>query len=69
VVVVNGNRFFFSYDTLVAVETAQGPVVVSENAWSTTSGKHINAIDGGTKEAKAKRLSRVDFEAYAATVA
>jgi|LakMenE01Jun11ns_1017448.scaffolds.fasta_scaffold9808285_3 hypothetical protein len=61
VVTVKGTRFFFSYETLVGVESAQGPVIVHENIWGTTTGKHLNSIDGGTKDAKAKRLNHDDF--------
>ena len=32
-----------------------------ENNWSSTTGKHLNWIDGGTPEAKKNRLSSADF--------
>lgn len=40
--------------------------VVRENAWGRTTGKHLNIIDGGGKEARAARLpSNVFEQAYA----
>lgn len=37
----------FSYETVVAFRTPEDGLVVSENVWSTTTGKHLAAIDGG----------------------
>jgi len=48
---------WFSYDTVVAFN--DGTLVVSENCWKTTTGKHLNWIDGGNKK---NRLKRADFE-------
>jgi len=55
-----GNDFYFSYRTLVAFRKCGDRVVVRQNDWSTTTGKHLNAIDGGNKKA---RLSSAAFEA------
>lgn len=52
---------WFSYDIPIAFR-ASGERVVRENIWSTTTGKHLNAIDGGTKEAKARRVSSDEFD-------
>lgn len=52
---------WFSYDTPIAFRSS-GERVVRENIWSTTTGKHLNAIDGGTKEAKANRVSSEEFD-------
>lgn len=60
-VTIAGTRFYFSYETLVAVET-NDELVVHENDWGSTTGKHLNSIDGGSKEAKAERISSSDFE-------
>ena len=57
---IGGNEFWFSYKTLVAFRAGYGSLVVHVNDWSTTTGKHLNAIDGGNKKA---RLSAADFEA------
>jgi hypothetical protein len=54
----NGNQFWFSYDTLVAFQKGFDPKVVIKNYWKNTTGKHLNAIDGGNKK------SRVDFETF-----
>lgn len=54
--------FWFSYQTLVAFQRIGGKRYVRENVWGTTTGKHLNAIDGGNK---ANRLSEQAFyEAY-----
>lgn len=42
---------YFSYDTVVAFDNGDG-LVVRQNDWSTTTGKHLNAIDGGNKKAR-----------------
>lgn len=47
------NCFWFSYKTLVAFMKC-GPNgtrrIVHENDWGPTTGKHLNAIDGGNKK-------------------
>jgi hypothetical protein len=57
---VGGNSFWFSYEILVAFQHGYGDIIVRQNDWSTTTGKHLNAIDGGAKKA---RLPAADFEA------
>jgi hypothetical protein len=60
-----GYTLWFSYTTCIAfreIAYQMGPAVVSENAWSTTTGKHLNAIDGGGPAAKKARLPRHEFE-------
>ena len=59
----NGNQFWFSYQTLVAFEPANGPRRVLRNYWKTTTGKHLNQIDGGDTRAKKARLSHDAFKA------
>lgn len=54
----DGNRFYFSYETLVAFTTPDGQKIVHQNDWKTTTGKHLNWIDGGDKK------SRVDGETF-----
>jgi hypothetical protein len=49
---------WFSYKTLIAFQFEGKERVVSENCWSNTTGKHLNAIDGGNK---ASRVSREEF--------
>jgi len=52
---------WFSYSTLVAFHVEGQRRVVHENQWGPTTGKHLNAIDGGTKEAKANRVKEAEF--------
>ena len=61
VVTVAGVDFYFSYETLVAVGTGK-EVIVRKNIWGTTTGKHLNMIDGGSKEAKKDRLDEDEFK-------
>jgi len=39
-----GVRFFYSYDTCVAVDYGRG-LKICKNIWSNTTGKHLNWID------------------------
>ena len=56
---------YFSYDTVVAFrgKNSNGEFFncVHSNDWGTTTGKHLNFIDGGSKEARSKRLNDEDF--------
>lgn len=54
----DGNRFWFSYQTLVAF-CGGGERVVLQNYWGPTTGKHLNAIDGGSKK---QRVDHATFE-------
>ena len=40
-----GNDYYFSYETLVAFASDQHGLVVRENVWSNTTGKHLNWIN------------------------
>lgn len=51
---------WFSYKTPVAFRVGGHGPVVRRNAWGPTTGKHLNAIDGGDK---ASRLAGDVFEA------
>ena len=55
---INGVRFYFSYETVVAV-AFDGNCFVIENLWSNTTGKHLNWIDGGDKK---NRLTKAMFD-------
>lgn len=48
--------FWFSYETIVAFQDGQG-LVVSENIWSVTTGKHLNMIE----PEKGRRVPHDDF--------
>ena len=63
VVTVDGVSFYFSYETIVAVKDHEsGDLKVIQNYWGPTTGKHLNEIDGGSKEAKAERLDNDAFD-------
>lgn len=49
---------WFSYQTPVAFQVVGYPKIVHQNDWGTTTGKHLNMIDGGAKE------KRVDSETF-----
>lgn len=62
----HGNRFYYSYHTLVAFETPKTGRVVIRNAWGTTTGKHLNWIDGGNKKARvtSEEFARLFAQAF-----
>jgi len=53
---INGFRFFFSYKTLVAVKKGN-KLLISENQWGNTTGRHLNEIDPDKK----KRIPHNEF--------
>ena len=62
-------KLWYSYRTIVAFQDCTKPLsrhnplpIVSQNQWSRTTGKHLNWIDRGYKEAKVDRLPREKFE-------
>ena len=57
---IGGTTLYFSYDTLVAVTKGVNKKVAI-NTWSNTTGKFLNDIDGGSKEAKANRVPQQDL--------
>lgn len=56
VVYLNGLKVWFSYETPIAF-SYNGRLYISENAWSVTTGKHLNRIDPD----KNKRLPASEF--------
>ena len=50
---------WFSYQTMVAFYSHETGLVVRENDWGPTTGKHLNWIDGGNK---AERVSSELFQ-------
>lgn len=52
-------KLYFSYETCVAFWTPKTGLVVSENIWGNTTGKHLNWLDGGRKE---RRVPYSEFE-------
>lgn len=59
---LRGLRVWFSYKTPVAFCVNGGRRVVRQNDWGPTTGKHLNALDGGSKEARAERLDSAAFK-------
>jgi len=57
-----GRQIWYSYQTPVAFR-AGGALHVRYNDFSQTTGKHLNSIDGGGTEAKARRYTRDLFNA------
>lgn len=55
--------FYFSYRTLIAFYVVGNGYTVRSNRWGPTTGKHLNSVDGGSNEAKARRLETEVFEA------
>ena len=56
---IKGLTLFYSYKTIVAFEAPNTGLVVRENSWGPTTGKHLNWIDWGNKEA---RIPGKEFE-------
>ena len=54
-------KLFFSYNTLVAIEMNKSELLVAQNIWSNTTARMLSSIDGGSKEAKAKRVPQADL--------
>jgi len=54
VVVIGELVLWFSYKTVIAARAPGFGRIVSENCWSATTGKHLNAIDGGDKKSRLK---------------
>ena len=57
---VNGYQVFYSYNTAIGINN-NGKLILSENVWSTTTGRHLTWIDGGSKEAKKSRIKYSDL--------
>jgi hypothetical protein len=53
-----GNRFYYSYKTLVAFFNVRTGLVCLKNYWSVTTGKHLNAIEPDKK----RRVNDVAFK-------
>jgi hypothetical protein len=54
-----------SYSTVIGFFTPKTGRVCRENSWGLTTGKHLNAIDGGDKKS---RIAGADFEKQLADV-
>ena len=58
-VILPGLTLYFSYSTVIAFYTPDTGRIVSENIWSTTTGKHINNLKNGATRIK---VNRAEFE-------
>lgn len=54
---IGGLWLMFSYDTVVAFNDGAG-LKVCQNTWGTTTGKHLNWIDGGNRKS---RIEPIEF--------
>tara|TARA_B100000029_G_scaffold342354_1_gene334723 strand:+ start:381 stop:707 length:327 start_codon:yes stop_codon:yes gene_type:complete len=54
---VNRIEYYFSYNTLVAFKHPTSDLVIRQNIWGNTTGKHLNWID----EDKSKRVDTETF--------
>ncbi|MFA5149071.1 MAG: hypothetical protein WC491_08120 [Candidatus Omnitrophota bacterium] len=63
-VTIGDLEIFFSYSTPVAYRTSS-EFIISENAWSTTTGRHLNIIHPD----KTRRVPREVFEQKLADIA
>lgn len=52
-------QYYFSYRTLVAFHAPSTGLVVRKNDFGTTTGRHLNFIDGGAKK---NRLDATTFQ-------
>lgn len=63
VVHATGEAYYFSYETLIGFRGRSGRLYTRKNEWNATTGQHLNKLDGGGAEAKAKRLNASEFVA------
>jgi hypothetical protein len=60
---IGGYTFWYSYKALIAFRAPGHPLIVSENQWTATTGKHLNLIDGNKKNrVDAATFKRLQFE-------
>jgi hypothetical protein len=59
---IGEDTIWFSYRTPIAFQVGWNGVVVRQNDWGSTTGRHLNAIDGGDPDAKRRRLPGPEFE-------
>jgi hypothetical protein len=58
---IGHKKIYFSYATPIAFHDGTR-LWVRQNAWGPTTGKHLNAIDGGDALARANRYDGETFE-------
>ena len=42
---INNNAYYYSYETLIAFESIKTGLVIRQNVWGNTTGKHLNWIN------------------------
>lgn len=57
-----GIDVWFSYKTPIAFRASGCSLIVRQNDWKSTTGKHLSAIDGGDAAAKIERIPSKQFE-------
>lgn len=67
VITIGNTHFYYSFETVMAVKH-NDVLTVMVNMYGPSTGKHLRAIDGGSDEAKAKRLEQADFNAFLKTI-
>jgi hypothetical protein len=58
-VTIGNTAVWFSYSTPIAFKIGSNPLVIRQNEWKQTTGRHINNVDNGRK------LPRVNGEEFA----
>ena len=51
-VVLETITLYYSYETIIAYQDSQDGLIVHQNVWKTTTGKHLNWIDNGNKKSR-----------------
>lgn len=64
----HGNKYWYSYETLVAF-CINGEFHIIKNYWSTTTGKHLNWIDSDKSIREDSDTFNANFERLSANVA
>ena len=65
---VGNLEVWFSYSTPIAYRVPGSGLVIRENDWSNTTGKHLTYLDGGNAAAKKERISGAKFEAQLSAI-
>ena len=52
---------WYSYNTMIAFQFDGEARIVSRNYWTNTTAKHLTCVDGGSKKAKARRVTKDEF--------
>lgn len=63
-----GNKYWYSYETLVAFRIS-GEFHIIKNYWSTTTGKHLNWIDPNKSIREDEETFNSNYKRLSATIA